>query len=65
MRRDGMSSRRGMVAVLLGLLLSGFGGVASLGAEVSGVVRMPDICSPSVSPAVVYLEPTGTKEAAR
>jgi high-affinity iron transporter len=27
------------------------------GAEISGVVRMPEICSPSVSPAVVYLEP--------
>jgi high-affinity iron transporter len=26
------------------------------GATVSGVVRMPDLCSPSVSPAVVYLE---------
>ncbi len=24
--------------------------------RISGVVRMPDICSPSVSPAVVYLE---------
>lgn len=26
------------------------------GATVSGVVRMPDVCAPSVSPAVVYLE---------
>lgn len=26
------------------------------GATVSGVVRMPEVCSPSVSPAVVYLE---------
>ncbi|MHB1559827.1 MAG: FTR1 family protein [Isosphaeraceae bacterium] len=26
------------------------------GATVSGVVRMPEICAPSVSPAVVYLE---------
>lgn len=31
------------------------GGGVSRGAEVSGVVRMPEICSPSVSPAVVYL----------
>jgi high-affinity iron transporter len=30
------------------------------GAEVSGVVRMPEICSPSVSPAVVYLRPAGS-----
>ncbi len=29
------------------------------GAEVSGVVRMPEICSPSVSPAVVYLRRAG------
>jgi FTR1 family protein len=61
MRREGKSSRRARVAVLLGLLLSGSGGVASLGAEVSGVVRMPDICSPSVSPAVVYLSPADAK----
>ena len=27
------------------------------GGEVSGVVRMPEICSPAVSPAVVYLTP--------
>ena len=27
------------------------------GGEISGVVRMPDICSPTVSPAVVYLTP--------
>jgi high-affinity iron transporter len=32
------------------------------GAEISGVVRMPEICSPSVSPAVVYLEPTGGRK---
>ncbi len=25
--------------------------------DVSGVVRMPDVCSPSISPAVVYLTP--------
>ncbi len=27
------------------------------GADVSGVVRMPDVCSPAASPAVVYLTP--------
>jgi high-affinity iron transporter len=61
MRREGTTGRRGVATVLLGLLLSGLGGVASLSAEVSGVVRMPDICSPSVSPAVVYLSPVGAK----
>src|SRR5690242_7846702 len=61
MRHEGKSGRWARGAVLLGLLLSGFTGVASLGAEVSGTVRMPDICSPAVSPAVVYLSPKGEK----
>ncbi len=61
MRREGKSSRRGETAVLFGLLLGGFSGVASSGAEVSGIVQMPDICSPSVSPAVVYLSPVGVE----
>lgn len=30
------------------------------GATVSGQVRMPDVCSPTISPAVVYLEGVGT-----
>jgi high-affinity iron transporter len=30
---------------------------ARAGVDVSGVIRMPDACSPAVSPAVVYLEP--------
>ena len=64
MRREGKSSQRKVVAVLLGLLLGGFDDVASLGAEVSGVVRMPDICSPSVSPAVVYLSLVDAKSVA-
>ena len=70
MRREGKRMRRTMT-VLLGMLVAsgipvragafdGSGG-ASLShpgrAEVSGVVRMPEICSPSVSPAVVYLAP--------
>ena len=33
----------------------------SHGAEVSGVVRMPEICSPAVSPAVVYLTAVAPK----
>jgi high-affinity iron transporter len=42
----------------LGLLLTGWGigaPAAVAGATVSGVIRMPDVCSPAVSPAVVYL----------
>ena len=31
------------------------------GADITGVVRMPDICSPTVSPAVVYLTPVSTQ----
>ena len=54
MRRDGTTSRQS-VAALFGVLVSVMGGGVSRGAEVSGVVRMPEICSPSVSPAVVYL----------
>ncbi len=37
--------------------------VSCRGAEVAGVVRMPDVCSPSVSPAVVYLAPAARKVA--
>jgi high-affinity iron transporter len=29
------------------------------GAEVAGTVRMPEVCSPAVSPAVVFLTPAG------
>ena len=35
----------------------------SEGADVSGVVRMPDVCSPAASPAVVYLTPVAQKGA--
>jgi high-affinity iron transporter len=31
-----------------------------MAAQVSGIVKMPEICSPAVSPAVVYLTPAGT-----
>jgi len=33
------------------------GSETSGGAEVAGVVRMPEVCSPTVSPAVVFLTP--------
>ncbi len=40
---------------LLGSFLLCLGAETTEAAEISGVVRMPDICSPTVSPAVVYL----------
>jgi len=30
-----------------------------MAAQVSGIIKMPDVCSPGVSPAVVYLTPAG------
>jgi high-affinity iron transporter len=48
----------GFAAVAIwGLLHSSLTIKPSEGAEVTGTVRMPDICSPAVSPAVVYLTP--------
>src|SRR5262245_28860576 len=44
------------LAVLFACTSPGF---ARAGAELSGVVRMPEVCAPSVSPAVVYLTPVG------
>ncbi len=61
MPREGTTIGRRMATTLFGLLSIGMGGVASHGAEVLGVVRMPEICSPSVSPAVVYLVPADAK----
>ncbi len=72
MRRERKTGRC-MAAICLGALTVGTGvanGQTSggspsrtvAGAEVSGVVRMPEICSPSVSPAVVYLVPADAKE---
>ena len=73
MRRERNSAPRRRV-ILLGIAVAGlfYGDGArgqsagtppsrAMGAEVSGVVRMPEICSPSVSPAVVYLEPVGRR----
>src|SRR5262249_24861179 len=53
MRRPGTTDR--VVTVVLFAVLLSLPGVASPGAEVTGVVRMPEVCSPAVSPAVVYL----------
>ena len=44
---------------ICGVMLCLVGSVRGGAAEVRGIVRMPDVCSPAVSPAVVYLEPTG------
>ena len=76
MRRERNSAPRRRV-ILLAIAVAGVycvegargqsGGPAAIlpsrptGAEVSGVVRMPEICSPSVSPAVVYLESVGSR----
>ena len=49
-------SYRGLLALLCSCLLC-LGAGRAKGGEVSGVVRMPEICSPAVSPAVVYLTP--------
>jgi high-affinity iron transporter len=48
--------------VLSGIWQVGFASRTSQGAEISGVVRMPDICSPAISPAVVYLRLADGKE---
>ena len=72
MRRERKTGRC-MAAILLGALIAGTGAAngqtsgaspsrSVAGTEVSGVVRMPEICSPSVSPAVVYLVPADAKE---
>jgi high-affinity iron transporter len=52
---------KGCVAAVAvwGLSIFGSGVGASDGAQVAGTVRMPEICSPTVSPAVVYLTPAG------
>ncbi len=47
---------RGVLA-LLGIAFFCLGAGKPEGADVSGVVRMPDVCSPAASPAVVYLTP--------
>ena len=47
---------------LLGFLLCGAVGDGLAATEVTGIVRMPDFCSPAVSPAVVYLVSADGKE---
>ena len=72
MRRERKTGRC-MAAILLAALIAGTGVAngqtsgaspsrSAAGAEVSGIVRMPEICSPSVSPAVVYLVPAEAKK---
>jgi high-affinity iron transporter len=58
MKRGGSSV--GMtVACLCGVFFWVSSPTDSLAAQVSGVVKMPDVCSPGLSPAVVYLTPAG------
>ena len=47
---------------LFGVLLCGAASDSRAASQVSGIVRMPDVCSPSVSPAVVYLVPAEAQE---
>jgi high-affinity iron transporter len=47
------------MAIFLGMLAVAAAPVR--GTEISGVVRMPEVCSPSVSPAVVYLQPSDVR----
>lgn len=47
------------VAFLCGGLLLGSSPTAAVAAQVSGIIKMPELCSPGVSPAVVYLTPAG------
>jgi high-affinity iron transporter len=42
---------------LAGLFFCGLAGEVNASSIVSGVVCMPDVCSPAISPAVVYLTP--------
>ncbi len=45
------------VLTLMGTALLWPGARTAHGSDVSGMVRMPDVCSPAASPAVVYLKP--------
>lgn len=61
MRRNERTAWVAMI-VLSGIGQAGFASRSSESAEISGVVRMPEICSPAVSPAVVYLRLADAKE---
>ena len=52
------------VLTLMGMVLSGGASVSGAATDVAGIVRMPDACSPSVSPAVVYLMQIDANESA-
>jgi len=61
MRRNERTAWIAMI-VLSGIGQAGFASRSSESAEISGVVRMPEICSPAISPAVVYLRLADAKE---
>src|SRR5262245_3032284 len=47
------------VISLQGIWLCARGSEPGDGAQIVGTVRMPEVCSPAVSPAVVFLSPDG------
>ena len=57
MRQSNMGRSISCLAVFLLFFCSARGESRGSGGVVSGRVQMPDVCSPSVSPAVVYLQP--------
>ena len=68
MRRNDARMRRTISVLLVSLIIATVAGKRVNGqttggpdgaATISGVVKMPEICSPSISPAVVYLEQAG------
>src|ERR1017187_1879276 len=69
MQSKGMSAAMGRIRpggyrallTFLGSFLVCLGAETMEGGEISGVVRMPEICSPTVSPAVVYLTRVSTE----
>jgi high-affinity iron transporter len=48
------------ITCLCGVLLLEAPPALVMAAQVSGIVKMPEICSPGISPAVVYLAPAGS-----
>ena len=61
MRRNQRTAWLAMIG-LWGVSPVVFAWSTSEGAEISGVVQMPEICSPAISPAVVYLRLADAKE---
>ncbi len=58
MGREGMRAWLTVVC-LCGISFWDASSTVAMAAQVSGIIKMPEICSPGVSPAVVYLTPAG------